>query len=247
MPRVCSIHQPSYWPYLGLFDKVARSDVFVFLDDVQFVKNEFKNRNKLFTQSVKSPDPARVDWLTLPVRHESMSQTIRDTRVTNLGPALRKHFATISQAYGHAPAFRELKPGLEQLYAGLAAASPEPSLSDINVAATQFVFARLGITTEIFGLSSAIPEKSSDPTQRLIDICRHAGADTYLAGAGAVNYMNAEEFARQGIALQWQHWHPFAYPQAHSPDQFVPYLCALDLLLNCGAGSATVFNNSLQA
>jgi WbqC-like protein family len=244
MPRVCSIHQPSYWPYLGLFDKVARSDVFVFLDDVQYVKNEFKNRNKLFTQSVKSPDPTRVDWLTLPVRHESLAQTIRGTQVTNLGPTLRKHWATISQAYGAVKGFRELKPELEQLYGELAGL--ETSLADVNAATTRFVFDKLGITTEIFGMSSAITGKSDDPTQRLIDICRHVGADTYLAGAGAANYMNADEFARAGIALQWQDWHPFPYPQAHSLGKFTPYLCSLDLLLNCGAESAAVFRHSLQ-
>jgi hypothetical protein len=245
MPRICSIHQPSYWPYLGLFDKVARSDVFVFLDDVQYVKNEFKNRNKVFIQSVKSADPARVDWLTLPVRHESMTQTIRATQVTHAGPTLRKHLATLSQAYGQVKGFRELQPQLQTLYQQLAEA--EPCLAELNALTTRFVFQQLGIRTEIFGMSSAIPGKSEDPTQRLIDICRHVGADTYLAGAGAAGYMRVEEFERQGIALQWQQWHPFEYPQAHSPGRFVPYLSALDFLLNCGSNAADRFGQSLQS
>lgn len=246
MPRVCSIHQPSYWPYIGLFDKVARSDVFVFLDDVQYVKNEFKNRNKLFIRSVRAPAPDHVDWITLPVRQFSMLQTIRDTRVINLASALRKHFATLTQAYGQVKGFRELKPELEQLYSNIAE-DPDQSLADINAATTLFAFRRLGIETEVFGMSSSIRHKSNDPTQRIIDICRHAGADTYLAGAGATNYMNVDEFARQGIALQWQDWHPFPYSQAHSPEKFVPYLCSLDLLLNCGRDSATVFQNVLPS
>ena len=244
MARICSIHQPSYWPYLGLFDKVARSDIFVFLDDVQFVKNEFKNRNKLFTNSMKSSDPARVDWLTLPVRHGSMLQTIRDTQLVNLGPTLRKHLATVSQAYGQLPGFRGLKSELEHLYSSLAGEGL--SLADVNAATTRFALQKLGIGTEIFGMSSAILEKSDDPTQRLIDICKHVGADTYLAGAGGTEYMQVQEFERQGITLLWQAWHPFAYPQAHSPAAFVPYLCCLDLLFNCGADSAALFQKSLH-
>jgi hypothetical protein len=242
MPRVCSIHQPSYWPYLGLFDKVARSDVFVFLDDVQYVKNEFKNRNKLFVNSVRSPEPARVDWLTLPVRHESMAQTIRATRVVNHAATARKHLATISQAYGQAPGFKTWRPEIERLYADIAA-GPD-SLADINAATTLFAFRHLGISTCVFGMSSAIPDKSEEPTQRLIDICRHVGADTYLAGAGAKNYMRVEELERNGIRVLWQEWHPFPYPQAHSPEKFAPYLCCLDFLINSDGNPAQSFRTS---
>lgn len=244
MARICSIHQPSYWPYLGFFDKVARSDILVFLDDVQFVKNEYKNRNRLFTNSVKSSDSVRVDWLTLPVRHASMLQTIRDTNIVNLGPTLRKNFATLSQAYGSMPGFRAITLELEQMYSNLG--RQRWSLADVNTATTEFAMRKLGIGTKVFGMSSAIREKSNDPTQRLIDICKHVGADTYLAGAGGTKYMQVKEFERQGITLLWQDWHPFSYPQAHAPTAFVPYLCCLDFIFNGGTDCAALFQRSLR-
>jgi hypothetical protein len=240
MPRICSIHQPSYWPYLGLFDKVIRSDVFVFLDDVQYVKNEFKNRNQLFINSARASDRTRVDWITLPVRHASMSQTIGDTFVTNLGATLRKHLTTLRQAYGAAAGLRDLAPQLEDLFRQFEGA--EASLADINSRVTLFAMKQFNIKTEIFGMSSNIQAKSSEPTQRLIDICKHVGADTYLAGVGAKDYMRVEVFERQGIEVQWQEWHPFEYPQIHSPDKFVAYLSCLDLLLNEGRKAPNRFS-----
>lgn len=231
MARVCSIHQPSVWPFLGRFDKIARSDVFVSLDDVQYVKNEFKNRNRLFLNSVKSPQREEIGWLTLPVRVESLAQTIRQSRVAQMPQTVRKHLATLRQSYGAAPAFNQIWPTVEQVYRNFD--GEDVSLADINEAMERAVIEMLGITTEWFGPASQIVEKSSDPTQRLIDICKHVGADTYLAGAGGQSYMKVEEFESQGIKLIWQEWHATPYPQAHS-SKFVPYLSALDLLFNCG-------------
>src|SRR5258706_4906620 len=132
MARICSIHQPSVWPFLGRFDKIARSDVFVSLDDVQYVKNEFKNRNRLFLNSVKSPQCADVSWLTLPVRVETLAQTIRETRVAQVPQTFRKHLATLQQAYGRAPAFAEIWPAVEQVYRKFE--REDLSLADINEA-----------------------------------------------------------------------------------------------------------------
>lgn len=235
MPRICSIHQPSVWPFLGRFDKIARSDVFVSLDDVQYVKNEYKNRNRLFLNAVKSPQREVVGWLTLPVRAEKLEQTIRDSRVTQVPQTFRKHLVTLQQAYGRAPGFDEVWPKVEGVYRRFEREAL--SLADINEAMERVVIELLGIQTEWFGPASKITEKSSDPTQRLIDICKHVGADTYLAGAGGQSYMKAAEFERQGIKLIWQEWHPSPYPQVHSPEKFVPYLAALDLLFNCGASA----------
>jgi hypothetical protein len=239
MARICSIHQPSVWPYLGLFAKIAQSQVFVFLDDVQFIKNDFKNRNRLFLNSIHSPRRTEVGWLTLPVRHESMLQTIRGTRVTQVRQTIRKHLATLNQAYGRIPAFNEVWPAVEGLYRQYE--QDELSLADINEATTRLVVDLLGIKTELVGPSSRIMEKSSDPTQRLIDICKHVGADSYLAGAGGRSYMQVEEFQRQDIRLVWQDWKPFRYDQKHSPGEFVPYLSCLDLVFNSGSSAAAFF------
>ena len=239
MGCICSVHQPSYWPYLGLFDKIARSDVFMLLDDVQYVKNGFKNRNKVFVQSPRAANANQVGWLTLPVRHEHLSQTIQFTKVMQVSQTFRKHLATVAQAYGGMPGMQELRPRLARLYREHE--RDDLSLADIGSATVRFGMEIFGITTEVVPRSSEIRDKSDEPTQRLIDICRHVGADTYLAGAGGKGYMRVEEFERQGVRLIWQEWHPFMYPQAHSPGAFVPYLSCLDLLCNLGRKSAECF------
>jgi hypothetical protein len=239
MGRICSIHQPSYWPYLGLFDKIARSDVFIFLDDVQFVKNEFKNRNRLFLHSARSSQRADPGWLTLPVRQEHLDQTIQSTTVMHVSQTMRKQVATIQQAYSAATAYVELSQEIETIYRSCD--RDDLKLAEINIAVTEFALRIFDITTEIIGRSSAITQKSKAPTQRLIDLCKIVGADTYLAGAGGKTYMCAEEFERQGIKLEWQEWHPFPYAQVHSPDNFVPYLSCLDLILNQGTRARSFF------
>lgn len=242
MARICSIHQPSYWPYLGLFDKVARSDVFVFLDDVQYVKNDFKNRNRIFINSAASADPCRVGWLTLPVRHVAMTQTIEQSDVIDGPRVMRKHWSTVHQAYATATGFPGLKDRLLALFHR--EMSDPLALAEINIAVIEFGLNLLNIDAQVAGRSSDIQGKSNDPTQRLIDICKHVGADTYLAGAGGHDYMSVEEFQRHGIRLLWQEWKPAPYPQQHSPSEFVPYLSCLDFFLNLGADSAKVFRAS---
>jgi hypothetical protein len=241
MKIICSIHQPSFWPYLGLFDKIASSDVFVFLDDVQFIKNEFKNRNRLFLNSINSPNCMDVGWLTMPIRHDSMLQTIRETKVIDIRKSIRRQMSTLNQAYGRSRAFKDVWPAVERLYQQFEQDSL--SLADVNEGMTRLVIDWLGIKTELVGSSSQILGKSNDPTQRLIDICKFAGADSYLAGAGGRSYMKVEEFGRQGIKIIWQDWHPPHYRQGHSPEQFVPYLSCLDLLFNCGVESKSHFKS----
>lgn len=241
MPRrTCTIHQPAYWPHLGLFDKIARSDVVVFLDDVQFSHGGFQNRNRLFVNSARSSVSTQTGWLSLPIRREAGVQDIANARVLKPEIVMRKHYDRISQAYSAAAGFGSVRDPLRALY--VARAQESVALAGLGVATIVFAMEVLGIKTEVYGMSSTILQKSMDPTQRLIDICRHVGADSYLAGAGGRNYMRVEEFERQGVGLLWQSWSPFSYGQVHSPESFVPHLSCLDFLLNHGSQSAHVFS-----
>ncbi len=219
----CSIHQPQYLPWLGYFDKMARSDVFVLLDNVQFKKNEWQNRNRIRTAN----DPG-WQWLTVPVLHDH-GQAIHEVTFNPSVDWRRQHRTALESSYSRAPYFKEYWPRLRGLYE-----TEHASLSDLNVAGVRVLAEMLGIKTKIV-LASALPV-TSEKTRRLIDICRAVGADTYIAGAGAEAYMDFGEFRASGETLKVQQYQHPVYDQfrARTPEQFVSHLSVVDLLFNAG-------------
>lgn len=222
-------HQPQYLPWLGFFDKLAQADVFVLLDNVQFKKNEWQNRNRI-------KGPAGPQWLTVPVGHK-FPQTIAEVEVRESEPWRRKHQRALESNYGKAAHFAEEMP----LFAD-ALARPWTHLAPLNIDLIHKVAARLGIDTEIV-LGSQVNARP-DPTLRLVDLCRELGADTYLSGAGG-DYLQRERFAEESIALQLQGYEHPNYEQLHG--DFAPYLSVVDLLMNCGKDSFSIIRSGRLA
>jgi hypothetical protein len=223
--------QPGYLPWLGFFDQLRRSDIFVFYDDVQFDKNGWRNRNR-----IKSP--AGPHWLTVPVRINSLSQRIFETEIDNRPPWARKHLGTIKQFYAQAPHLKRYLPELEELLTG----HRWERLVDLDIAAIELFCSWLGMKTQ-FARSSELGI-SGERSERLVNICRHFGARCYLSGNAAQSYLDAELFALHGIEVEWQNYKHPVYPQQHG--EFAPYLSALDLLLNCGDNSASIIAQGSQ-
>ena len=115
MSKTVTIHQPSYWPYLGIFAKISKADTFVFLDNVQYEKNEFKNRNKIFITSPRVPPD--VGWLTLPVRYQ-YPQQINEVFLSDPTHWIPKNLKTIQMAYGSLDGFHKFSSDLISLYQG---------------------------------------------------------------------------------------------------------------------------------
>ena len=218
---ICAIHQPQYLPWLGYFDKMRRADVFVLLDNVQFKKNEWQNRNRIRIAN----DPG-WQWLTVPVLHDH-GQGINEVKLNPSVDWRRQHVAALESSYARAPYFKECWPRLRPLYD-----REWNTLADVNSAFVRELAALFGITTRIV-LASEF-SVTTEKTRRLIDICRAVGADTYLAGAGAENYMDFDEFRASGLQLDIQQYQHPVYPQlwAKTPEQFVSHLSAVDLLFN---------------
>jgi len=105
---IAGIHQPQYLPWLGYFDKIARSDIFILLDDVQFKKNDWQNRNKIHT-------PQGWQWLTVPVIH-NFGQTIVETKIKNVSNWRQAHYKALVLNYSRAPFFNDYKDFFETLY-----------------------------------------------------------------------------------------------------------------------------------
>ncbi|MGB2961856.1 MAG: WbqC family protein [Candidatus Omnitrophota bacterium] len=218
-----AIHQPQYLPWLGFFDKMDRADVFVLLDDVQYKKNEWQNRNKI--RNVEG-----WQWLTVPVLHE-FGQKISEVKIDNEKNWKDKHLKSLELNYSRAPYFEKHFSFFRESFS-----REWGSLADLNVHFIRFLKNTLGIKTEIL-VSSALGIKS-EKTERLVEICMFLKADTYLSGAGGTDYLDEGRFYQSGIELEFQgYFHP-EYKQVF--EGFYPYMSVVDLLFNHGDNSLNI-------
>ena len=164
---IVTIHQPQYLPWLGYFDKADRSDVFILLDDVQFKKNEWQNRNRIRTSQ-------GWQWLTVPVLHD-FGQKINQVRINNKIDWKKNHLKALQLNYIKAPFYKEYIGLFESAYC-----KDWEFLSEINIYFIEKIVSILGIKTKIVTSSSF--QSSNDPTQRLIDLCQKFKAKKYLSG-----------------------------------------------------------------
>jgi hypothetical protein len=215
-----AIHQPQFLPWLGYLDKIDRADCFVLLDSVQFKKNEWQNRNRIRTAD-------GWQWVTVPVLHD-FGQLIRDVRINQTTDWQRKHLHAIELHYAHAAHREPALGGLRALYE-----QPWDRLSDLNIAVLRWLLGEFDVKTPLrLASDMRLPD---EPTERLIAICRTVGATSYLAGAGARDYMDFGKFEQAGISVEVQDFRHPVYRQCYEP--FVPGLSAIDLLLTCGRQS----------
>ena len=220
MGKRVSILQSNYLPWKGYFDIINAVDEFILYDDMQYTKNDWRNRNKIKTNQ-------GVQWLTVPVRIDSLSQTIRETR-TAADIWRSKHAKTLTMAYSKSRCFREVWPMLEPLYAGHGG----DFLSDINFGFIQAIDSFLGIGTKLTWSSDY--ELVGDRNERLANLCRQAGADEYVTGPSALDYMDPKVFERAGIKVKVVDYSGYPeYAQLYPP--FEHAVSILDLLFNEGA------------
>jgi len=221
-----AIHQSHYLPWLSYWHKAASADVFVVLDDVQYTKNDWQNRNK-----IKGPGGPLL--LTVPVFHR-IGRTIAETEIDAARGWARKHREAVRLSYAKAPFFERYFPALDGLYA-----RGWRRLGEVNEAFFSWAAGALGLRTRVV--------KSSDlgvggvANERLIAICGAVGSDVYLSGRRAAEtYLKPEAFAAAGVGLEIQHWSCPVYPQGHPAAGFVPDLSIVDLLMNAGDRSLDV-------
>lgn len=219
-----SIHQPQYLPWLGFLHKMDQADAFVFLDTVQFKKNEWQNRNRI--KSATGPQ-----WLTVPVLH-SFGQAIAEVAINETVKWQKKHRQTLITNYAKAPFFEEigelLAPLWEEKWAGL---------SELNIFAAERIAGYLGIETKLY-TASKMGEFPDHPDERLIAMVKSLGADSYMAGAGGREYMDLDRYEGGGIKVAFQEFTHPTYPQLFG--DFVPNLSVVDLLFNRGPESLDI-------
>jgi hypothetical protein len=226
-----AILQSNYIPWRGYFDIVSQVDEFVLYDTVQFTKNDWRNRNRIRTAH-------GVKWLTIPVQTASQfGQTIAETKIAEPGWAA-KHWRSLSQSYARAPFFDQYRERLADVYA---ACADLPYLSAVNRVLIQCVVSALELPTRI--LSAADYPLDGDRNERLVQLCRVLGAQVYVSGPSARDYLDLPAFTRAGIGVEFMDYSGYApYPQVHGG--FEPAVSVLDLLFNVGDAARSYLSPS---
>ena len=218
---IAAVHQPHYMPWLGYIDKIDRCDVFCFLDNVQYKKNDWQNRNRIKTAS-------GWQWLTLPVRFR-FPQKINEVTINDSVDWRRKHLQALTTNYRKSPFFVRTFDALQPLYR-----EDWQSLVELNIELVKTFLSLLGLADKPTVRASEL-SGSDDPNERLIEICQALGCNTYLAGDAGSNYMDLARFEERGITIVFQQFNHPQYPQLFG--DFISHLSVVDLLFNCGPES----------
>jgi WbqC-like protein family len=219
--KIVAIVQSCYIPWKGYFDLINLVDEFILYDDRQYTRRDWRNRNRIKT-------PQGSQWLTIPVVVKGRyDQRIDETRISDPGWADR-HWKTLVHNYASAPHFDDYRDTLESLYR----TTTNPRLSVVNRTFLEAISEILGIRTRLSWSTDYGVEGLK--TKRLINLCRAAGATSYLSGPSAREYMEEGLFEEAGIALEYMDYGGYPeYPQLHPP--FDHAVTVLDLIFNTGA------------
>lgn len=219
----CVILQPSYIPWRGYFDQINKADVFVFYDDVQYDKRGWRNRNQIKTRRGKQ-------WLTIPVfsRGAQTEQIpINQVRIVWDKAWNQDHRKALQHSYSKSPHFHRYDPLLEQFYT-----RRDEFLADFTIDFTVALARELGISHTRFLRSSEL-DVEGRKTDRLIAILKKLGADHYLSGPSAQEYIEEDKFSEAGVGLEFMLYDYPEYPQLYPP--YDPHVSILDLLFMTGS------------
>ncbi len=217
---ILSVNQPYFAPFSGFFYKAYLSDLLVILDDVQFPqgttwisRNRFKSHQGFL-------------WITVPVWKKGLGlQKISDVRICHEGRWAKKHLESLKTAYRKAPYLSEHLEFLEGMFS-----EKNEKLIDLNLSVIRYLMKSLDIQTKTVLLSDL--DVPSTGNRRIVDICKKAGADQFLAQAPAKKFLDEKLFPDAGVELKFFTPPTPIYPQLWG--DFLSNLSVLDLVLNCG-------------
>ena len=214
--RIVSIHQPAYNPWLGYFDRIKKSDVFVFLDNVQFEKNSFINRNLIKTANGSV-------WLTVPVSLKGHTQsTIKDILIDNSRDWVRKHLHSVRASYSRVGSSVKSQ-RLERLYN-----TGFECLSELCYFQLLWWLNEFGIKTQVVRASDL--QVSGKKSELILNICDYLGADFYLSGPHGKDYLDESSFKRKKIKVVYHNFKHPEYPQLWG--DFIPNMGVIDWWMN---------------
>ncbi len=223
MSKKIAILQPNYIPWKGYFDLISYVDEFILLDDVQYTRRDWRNRNQIIT-------PKGMTWLTIPVKTKGKYlELIKNIEVSNKNWNF-DHWNCIKKNYSKAHYYDLISNLLEPLYIY----NKSKLLSDINHLFIDRISYFLSISTKISKSSNYNAAGSS--TDKLISLTIKAGGDEYVSGPTAKAYIDERKFEDNDIKLTWFNYNDYKeYPQL--ANDFHHKISIIDLLFNCGNNS----------
>ena len=226
---ILTAHQPTYLPWLGLFNKISYSDVFVFFDTVQYLPKEWMNRNYIRSKDEKI-------LLTVPVKKKNyLNKKINEIQINYDSDWKRKHLKSLTLCYHKQNFFELYFDQLENIYN-----KNFSFLSDLNFELLKFFLKNLDIETKILKASNYdFKGKKSD---LVLDMCLKLKASKFIFGEQGINYANKESFKKKKIKIAFQNYiHPI-YSQ--NSKNFISNLSILDLIFNHGKDSLKIINKN---
>ena len=234
MSRIVSAHQPNFLPYLGFFDKMKQSDIFVIRDEVLFIKKEYHNRNQIRINSNDNINNPQSKWVSVPVEDPDdciMHVKIKKSSQQKNKSWEKKFLQEIEASYRRAPYFTVFFSELQKIFN-----NSDDKLLELNMKIINFLKSAFNIRTQII-LASQLnlkPEhyEKSNASEDIAKICEKLNADRYLSGSGGKTYLNLEPFLKRSIKVEFQDYNHPVYPQ-HLPG-FIPYMASIDALFCTG-------------
>ncbi len=226
-----TIHQPEHMPWLGLIDKISKVDLFVILDNVQFKKNDFQNRNK-----IRSSKKQGFSWITVPVKNHPLSANIKDIQISYSHNWIEQYINLIKENYKGSEFFEKyfemISNILNKRFTGL---------SELNIEIIKLILNEFKVKTKIVYASDLGLSKIKGGNEVVLDICKKVNASTYLSGIGGKSYLNLKDFERENIKVEFQEFKHPTYQQQFEP--FMPFMSCIDLLFNAGPMSGKILFN----
>ena len=221
------ISQPMYFPWVGMLEQMRLADVFVHLDDAQFSKGGFFNRVQLKTAE-------GTPWFTVPLAENKLGQLLNEMRMAE-HDWRRKQLATLKQTYAAAPHVEEMLGLVESVFE-----NEHESLAALSAASVEMLAEFFEITPKEIQWSSAMGVEGTG-SARVLAVCEALGAERYVTGHGAREYLNHESFEAAGIRVEYLDYQKREYSQLHGA--FTPFVSALDLAANCGRAGREVIDS----
>lgn len=222
---IVTAHQPAYLPWLGYIHKIALSDIFVLLDEVQFEKNSFTNRNKIWSANGEV-------MLTVPLLTKGYKdKPLCIVEINNTENWSTKHWKTLEQNYRKALFFARYAPWLESVYT-----KKWETIVSLTAAMLNFFLADMNISTKIIRQSELGLE--SRKHELVLDLCKRTNAQIYISGKLGRNYLDIVPFQNAGMEVYFQDYQHPKYVQQNGKNDFMPFLGVIDLLMNVGPEKA---------
>lgn len=219
MARELVVSQPMFLPWVGLFEQVRLSDVFIHYDDVQMPQG------RSFMSRVQIRSANGISWLTVPIDHARSGKLLNEVILVKSEEWRDKHLRTIRHAYARRPYFNLMFELVEKIYS-----RPTDHLAEFNINAIEQIAQWLGLAPRFIRSSALGVEGAS--TERLVALCEAVDCDVYITGHGALNYLDHQQFEDKNISVRYMDYRKVPYEQGQG--EFTPYVSILDAIANCG-------------